>query len=218
MPERGQRRFERGMYESEGGAGAQERYISREELEDAYEAAREEAMQLKRLLDEADDTAPHRGGRRHFAEQAQGPQQPLMEDPLEFMAFLVDRARAEILDEVDRMIDETMTRQRHIDRSIEAFVRQPGNEHLQPYEEEIEHMMVDKQMTIAEAAATVESIVRRKGEEGIRRKAVQARTRAMGSVESASDISGATEERDDLEKRIGRAKTVKELFNIFEKS
>jgi hypothetical protein len=137
-------------------------------------------------------------------------------DPMAATFMLVEHAKKEILetvlDAVESRIDEVMANERNFERFLGEFLRAPGNEYLQPYEHEIEYLVLEKGMAPHEAAEMIRTIESRGMANSQRRAAAAQQIRDASMVESGGDVSSTMGPDADLDRVLKKAKTVDEMF------
>lgn len=134
------------------------------------------------------------------------------QDPLSATVMIVERAKRDVLQAVDERIQQIMANERNFERFLGQFLRAPGNEYLQPYEHELEYLILEKRLSPHEAAEIVRTIEARGALASQKRAAADREIRKRSVVESGDEVSSPISPEEEFDRVLKKSKTVDEMF------
>lgn len=185
---------------------------SKEDLINAYKAAKEEADHYRKLLEATGRQVDNHSKLSDRAAFLEGVRGMFQRDPVAAMDEMIKRSQNEVLDVVESYVTGVLEKEQTIERFLADFLNDPANMKLKPFKEELAFLIGKKGMNPGEAASVAHSILG-KQENGISRKRAAAQAiRNKATVESDGEPGEPADEDADFAKVVKKAKNLQEMF------
>ncbi len=206
------------------GSGQGNPPLSNEDLVQAYEQAQEllaakvrEVEELTSLIGQmeqrgqalsqyTEDEAFFDELRRMFAQ-----------DPLAATSLMVQRAKAEIMEQMGSYVHGVLGEHRTYGRLMKKFIEHPDYSFLRPYQEQLEFLVEDLGLRPEHAADFIKSIRARHETDSAKRSAAARNARNRAVLEGGGEVDAAIAEDDEFDKALKNSKTLDEMFSRLNK-
>ncbi len=192
---------------------------SEEEILEAFQDAQElidekerEIAELRRLIENRDtdaDALIARTDQEMFMEELED---AFRSNPAYATFMLVQRAKEEAVDEMDRRMHSALDDERYAAKFMRYFLSSPENAHMKPYEEELEYLIMERNMSPEEAVNLISALDDKRDLRSSRKDAAQKAVRNRSVLEGGTMEEEPTDKEKELDKVLKKTKTLDEMF------